>query len=913
MDHSLRHHLPDFMDVSPAGLSDTTFQIPQVLGSTSQLLLEDDTSDFFAGMDTTLSTPVHPTTSKARRDNPLTLAELTPRSRRTKISLKHTPATRKTTIPSPLKPAVAHDLSMAMEDVLSPFKPQQELSFQIPQIGNELAGLLTADDEFLIEDPSVSPHGVTSPAHRSRDPLTLSQLAPGYLPEQSSDSITTDPSDGTRSQPVAFSALKAEFETLDDSSEDLSSKLVSDSVLNTSSPRAATPADVDHNKFLHDDPHDISADHDQPTRLPDDVPLEISQANPERPRSAHRLTGIRAVAGSRKSAGKQTVIAGGIAKRSKPKLSAPANALRSKAIGKRTSGMQRTVPAIVAHNVGQVEVKSSVTAGKLARPAVLTSHATRPNSRETTKTISGSASQPSFSKTQDELDIAGPSGAETIYHSTSTQDRNSIAKSNASPTQERQKEGSAPLEPPGPLPLPTTAITDGDQELDRPSSCRKDGIASAQISPRDEAKPASTSVTPPSEDTVRSSSAVNDAPPVPSDPSSQVEDERVAPREADERAPTVPTSPMRRSWKRAAPDGADEDASTSTQNKRGRTANATRSDVASRPASSLKASGSSLTTRSQARALRPSRVKNNAGDGAQGGGPTTTAATVTQLGASASRTAAVKPAPKKPDASSSGALSGAAVGAEPARAPASSSRTRQLTASSSSASSLNTSTSTGESSGRPGSVTSVASSSGRSGGHSTQQQQQQAAKTRQPVPISQTTGSVMNEHMSNTRAGSSLARLAASLPAQRATVPSEFRFHSEARIEARKRADFAASEGTGRRTRAAAALGIPDFKALHDAEQQRLAAKKPAVVPVLPGRVELSTEVRAHEREKFDEGRRAREMEAERAAEEKRRLQAIEEEKEMKEMRRRAVPKANEVPEWYAHAPKRSRDTNKEK
>ena len=56
------------------------------------------------------------------------------------------------------------------------------------------------------------------------------------------------------------------------------------------------------------------------------------------------------------------------------------------------------------------------------------------------------------------------------------------------------------------------------------------------------------------------------------------------------------------------------------------------------------------------------------------------------------------------------------------------------------------------------------------------------------------------------------------------------------------------------------------------------------------------------------EARRAREREAEREREERRRLEAIEEEKEIRELRRRAVPKANEMPEWYAQAPKRSHD-----
>ena len=47
--------------------------------------------------------------------------------------------------------------------------------------------------------------------------------------------------------------------------------------------------------------------------------------------------------------------------------------------------------------------------------------------------------------------------------------------------------------------------------------------------------------------------------------------------------------------------------------------------------------------------------------------------------------------------------------------------------------------------------------------------------------------------------------------------------------------------------------------------------------------------------------------ELERQAEERRRQRELEEEAEVRELRRRAVPKANEVPEWYAFAPKKAK------
>lgn len=107
-------------------------------------------------------------------------------------------------------------------------------------------------------------------------------------------------------------------------------------------------------------------------------------------------------------------------------------------------------------------------------------------------------------------------------------------------------------------------------------------------------------------------------------------------------------------------------------------------------------------------------------------------------------------------------------------------------------------------------------------------------------------------------------------------------------------------------------LPIPDYKKMHVAQEAELAARKDQNVPVVPLPLELHTDVRAHERGQFDEGLRARHQEAERVAEERRRVREVEEEKEVKELRRRAVPKANDVPEWYQHAPKRTRTESEE-
>ncbi|SJK99716.1 uncharacterized protein ARMOST_03027 [Armillaria ostoyae] len=102
---------------------------------------------------------------------------------------------------------------------------------------------------------------------------------------------------------------------------------------------------------------------------------------------------------------------------------------------------------------------------------------------------------------------------------------------------------------------------------------------------------------------------------------------------------------------------------------------------------------------------------------------------------------------------------------------------------------------------------------------------------------------------------------------------------------------------------------IPDFKALHAAEQAKLAARKEHIIPVKPIAKEFSTDERIKERRIFDERIKEKEVEMERALEERRKQREQEEEREVRELRRKAVPKAHEVPEWYKDAPRRVRPT----
>lgn len=94
---------------------------------------------------------------------------------------------------------------------------------------------------------------------------------------------------------------------------------------------------------------------------------------------------------------------------------------------------------------------------------------------------------------------------------------------------------------------------------------------------------------------------------------------------------------------------------------------------------------------------------------------------------------------------------------------------------------------------------------------------------------------------------------------------------------------------------------------MHTTLEKELTERREQIVPVMSLPLELHTDVRAQEREQFEEGLRARHKEAERLAEEIRKEKEMEEEREIRELRRRAVPKANEIPEWYQHAPKRAR------
>jgi hypothetical protein len=101
---------------------------------------------------------------------------------------------------------------------------------------------------------------------------------------------------------------------------------------------------------------------------------------------------------------------------------------------------------------------------------------------------------------------------------------------------------------------------------------------------------------------------------------------------------------------------------------------------------------------------------------------------------------------------------------------------------------------------------------------------------------------------------------------------------------------------------------IPDFKAMHASQAAQSALRRGHLVPTVPVPIVFSTDARVKERELFDQKVRERERELEGAREVQRREREEEEVKELKEMRKHAIPKAHEVPEWYKEAPRRNND-----
>ena len=96
----------------------------------------------------------------------------------------------------------------------------------------------------------------------------------------------------------------------------------------------------------------------------------------------------------------------------------------------------------------------------------------------------------------------------------------------------------------------------------------------------------------------------------------------------------------------------------------------------------------------------------------------------------------------------------------------------------------------------------------------------------------------------------------------------------------------------------------PDFKAMHTAFDASLAQRKENIRPVVPLSIQLETDIRMQERKRFDQRIKEKLKEKEEEEEKNRRLRQGEEERELKELRKKLVIKAHEVPEWYKAIPK---------
>ncbi|KAG9082819.1 hypothetical protein FS749_006556 [Ceratobasidium sp. UAMH 11750] len=138
------------------------------------------------------------------------------------------------------------------------------------------------------------------------------------------------------------------------------------------------------------------------------------------------------------------------------------------------------------------------------------------------------------------------------------------------------------------------------------------------------------------------------------------------------------------------------------------------------------------------------------------------------------------------------------------------------------------------------------------------------------------------------------------------TVPVEFTFRSELRLKPPVEVSLPNAIPI--------ALPMPDFAAAHAAaEAANLARREQTQTAFLAAQAELEawrkskyeigseTARRAAERAGFDAAMKVKEAEAERVRLEAKKLEDEREAVEIKELRKRMVPKANPVPEWYKH------------
>ncbi|KAI0830891.1 hypothetical protein BC628DRAFT_911169 [Trametes gibbosa] len=788
-DLSLRH-LPDLSDFSAsADLSDASFQIPRA-ANTADDLLADDPMDFFAN--DALATPAAPPRSPAQP--PLTLADLTPRSKPVRSSLRPRPG-----ITTPYKAIVASGLSVALSEDISPCH-QQDPSFQIPSYSENGDDLLVADDGqiFFQDGPSLD----VLPT-RAHGPLTLSQLspAPRFMPPLPSASHSGPLLRSPNVQSPTFAAhdnMQVENEP-DNIAPELHA--MSSAVIHNI-PTIAAAVDTTCSTV---------------SSLGQSAEKGIVKAHP----TCHAER-KKKLTGGDKAKRKKVTPAAAITKPAKLKSSTVSLARRISMGGKTSVRGMRHKPLLAPSTTILTDVKPARTGGLadmlLSFGQKLIASAVGPDHNRAADAVTGIANSAVLGE-DDPASIAPNRHSGVKPDADEGRDLRAVFGPSYS---------ASPREP-------------GDYNASSATLASGSGIAAG--APTDDL------------------------------------DQRATEPQVEQ---TECLLPMRRSIKRAGSPAREPPAQ---QRKRPKT-------TSGHPAPPSKESAPRKPT------LQPSRSKN-----APAPASSTNAARARRIAsASASSTNLYTKAKvaQKPDAAApmSLSLSGPdmkGIGAQ-ARGP------------------VRGKIPDGDS----GAHAVLSKSGGGRSGDASRSQKENLADTEERQPPEHRDGQTSRDRPM--RAVTSVDRPPTILPSAKPTRPLEFRFATSTRLEARKaeleKSASGSSMGTStnshamslRRSKAhTAAHPIPDFKALHALQESMLAQRRAEITPVVPLPIELSTEARSHERERYEEARHAREAELEKQREERRRQQELEEEQEIKELRRRAVPKANEVPEWYAFAPKKSK------
>ncbi|CDO73411.1 hypothetical protein BN946_scf185013.g45 [Trametes cinnabarina] len=811
-DISLRH-IPDLSDASGiADFSDASFQIPRAVGNTDDLLLADDTMDFFNGANDTLSTPAPP--HRPTELPPLTLAELTPRSKPARTAPIRSSFRPRPGVATPFKAVVTKELTTALSEDLSPFR-QRDPSFQIPSSQVHGEDLLMSNDaaDFLgQEDPSLD----VVPS-RAPNPLTLSQLTPGPSMRMR---LVPSVSPQSSASPTAL----VRIDHCERAPTEISEK--NSTVMNASDlpaiPLYPTTSESTHDRQANQSP----------------VARPTDKGKIKEPQKTTLAAKQKGLSGGDKAKRKRVTPAAAVSNPAKLK---PLTA----SIARRVSNAGRKPVPGVRRRPLQAEPLFRSTAGTRGRRAENTAQSASFKVRTSVKAAQGGgladtllsfgqklmASSASPEHCGEERTPLGNEGA-TVIETVDRERPLSTHQSDAllsGPTEQKVVPDSSYLTLSQLSPRKTGF--DGDESS---------SIAASRLGIEEQA---------PAEDLHQRTARTQ---------VSEVE---------------RPPSPMRSSIKRPGPPTDEQDA-----HRRKRSKTTTESSA---PASSKECA-------LRKPALQPSRAR-NAPAATSNAGALRGRRVVSASASSANLHVKTAVETRKPVASGARSVSHFAPGREDEDA-------KKVEA--------------------PGSGKILSNNRGgralsASGGE----------RSRDACSTTQEDGPEAEEHQLQKRRdghpsirGTSTAdRPSANLPSAKPTRPVEFQFATSTRIDSR-RADLAQSGSSGesnaaslRRSKALTVHPIPDFKALHAMQESLLAQRKAEIVPVVPQPIPFQTEVRAHEREKFEEARRAREAELERQREERRRQQELEEEREIKELRRRAVPKANEVPEWYAFAPKKSK------